>query len=1184
MPKLTGTDPRAGRKTLGQALEDLANNQELDFDSAVATIANKGSNGKDSQVAKGVMGRNTYPSTIDSLKNSAAAVPYKDGRPLNQGLVDIAPAARKAVAAVAQDAMAAYNDYVPSETASEDPGGRRGDNIPSAQANEAETFTKKLIDAGGIDQVLAKVNFDQLSGGASSGLLSGLLKNQGGFFTAPQIQEIIDKIGSSGDVLKTSMLLASVKGENGSDPNARPKGDIASNIHDNLDATNRYAPSPQSPYIKDPTANNEEVFYKDGLFSIQVGAGKLGVYDKNGKGIKTMDLSRMAMQLMTSAQSHGSLAGMIDEGFAKGSAGGGSFLFDLAALIPGVTQIGAARIEQGLMRIKNTPLAGELGIDGAGADDIIPVVSGDVILGAGPSSRTPGQIDPRSAGSYGNMNSFVEPFDGPMPFGMFFIALYSILAVMLLSLIIDGIANAAGGFGIGKSAAPSNPSSPNTLELGHNSRGGGGDDIASLFMTLFGLPKLDFNFFNCLMRGLERFYDFPNILDLISGNAGFEEVLETAVNLALAPGYYATITKQVLRDFEQITEAILAIGQNASVFNVIAGIFKIVEVLFSSFTFRFVVFLCNLGNIDLLSKKSYGVHSTGELVVGVDDNSKSLNSSLPRTPYSRMRLSRFGDSNPLSLSFYPAMFNVPAFGPGISKGSFTVGEGDPVMAETLVGNLEKARIMMSPDAKNTKEHLRQVEDALDVEYMPFYVHDLRNDELFSMPAFISSFSEDFGPEYNETHGYGRTDPVLIYSKTKRNMAIDFKLVSFNETDHDYMWFVINKLVAMCYPQRSAGQKRIVDENKHFIQPFSQTPTASPLIRLRLGEVVKSNYSKKALGRLHGLFGAPGVATVAEIKPDDAAKNYVVTFKRTKQQLIDQAIEAIKEKTEVPEFDVLIKPGQMVTVSNGQTSVVCKVASSAGKDNLTVVKGLPMKIDKVNLNRDKKGINKLEFVGTIAKKGIFDSVDDIYKTLNAVPAAKQLLNPDETLPPDLSTFPTLKVTGKFYVEQRSLKHGTHIDFDPIQVGDAAMKKVDKAIKSKGLNPSDEKNVNFMDAKNNPIVASFEATRGRGLAGFITALSLDYTESNWETTPGSRAPQTVSVSMTFSPVHDLPLGLDAHGQLLAPSHPVGGLVGTDPYDELIDDGKDSKGRPAKYLDDANQQSFTDAVGKRKNVNMK
>ena len=132
-------------------------------------------------------------------------------------------------------------------------------------------------------------------------------------------------------------------------------------------------------------------------------------------------------------------------------------------------------------------------------------------------------------------------------------------------------------------------------------------------------------------------------------------------------------------------------------------------------------------------------------------------------------------------------------------------------------------------------------------------------------------------------------------------------------------------------------------------------------------------------------------------------------------------------------------------------------------------------------------------------------------------------------------------------------------------------------------TDEANVNFLDAKNNPIVASFESSRGRGLAGFITQLSLDYSESNWEINSESRGPQTVNITMTFSPVHDLPLGLGADGKLLAPSHPIGKLAGTDPYDELADIGIGTQSKVPANVSEASTDAYGKDIAGRSDVNI-
>ena len=62
----------------------------------------------------------------------------------------------------------------------------------------------------------------------------------------------------------------------------------------------------------------------------------------------------------------------------------------------------------------------------------------------------------------------------------------------------------------------------------------------------------------------------------------------------------------------------------------------------------------------------------------------------------------------------------------------------------------------------------------------------------------------------------------------------------------------------------------------------------------------------------------------------------------------------------------------------------------------------------------------------------------------------------------------------------------------------------------------------------------------MAGVITSLNLNYGEYPYETIPGSKAPKMIDVSLGFSPIHDLPLGLDYEGKLRAPSHPVGSIM--------------------------------------------
>jgi hypothetical protein len=67
-----------------------------------------------------------------------------------------------------------------------------------------------------------------------------------------------------------------------------------------------------------------------------------------------------------------------------------------------------------------------------------------------------------------------------------------------------------------------------------------------------------------------------------------------------------------------------------------------------------------------------------------------------------------------------------------------------------------------------------------------------------------------------------------------------------------MWAKINKLVTLVYPQYTKGRALETTDSKKFIQPFSQIPGGSPVFRIRVGDVWKSNYNRFNAMRLFGL--------------------------------------------------------------------------------------------------------------------------------------------------------------------------------------------------------------------------------------------------------------------------------------------------------------------------------------------
>lgn len=411
-------------------------------------------------------------------------------------------------------------------------------------------------------------------------------------------------------------------------------------------------------------------------------------------------------------------------------------------------------------------------------------------------------------------------------------------------------------------------------------------------------------------------------------------------------------------------------------------------------------------------------------------------------------------ANPLSLhTFYASQKNPPGVGSAYTT---------PIGLRSLYASSDTVEI---------------IENALEAEYMPFYVHDLRTHEIVSMPAFITAFSETFTPSYESLTGFGRQDPVRIYKSTERAVTIGFKLVAYNEDDFDHLWLTVNKFVSMCYPQYSAGRVRTGgdgDKKVTFVQPFSQIPAASPMIRLRLGDVFKSNYSKFGLARLFGLNStAIEASKSAEKSGEDAATKASIEYNKE----IAKAESIGNNKLKAATLAALRAGGTALGVANAKTDGLGTAASNTLYDEGSSFQTFTNYVSNDQANDLRTGVK----IG----------VDTIFKSA----------------PPGFS------------------------------------ETVDK---SANLLTKKE----FYDSKSNSIVRSFESTKGRGVAGFITSLDLSYEGSTWETKFGKKAPKMVTISMGFAPITDLPLGLDYDGYMRNPSHPVGKFAGSfgDVYDKF------------------------------------
>lgn len=434
------------------------------------------------------------------------------------------------------------------------------------------------------------------------------------------------------------------------------------------------------------------------------------------------------------------------------------------------------------------------------------------------------------------------------------------------------------------------------------------------------------------------------------------------------------------------------------------------------------------------------------------------------------------------------------------------------------------------------DFVKQVEDRLDAEYMPFYFHDLRTNEIIGFHAFLESLTDAFAADWSEVKGIGRVDPVMIYGSTKRKISMKFIAAATNKEDFDQMWFKINKLITLVYPQWSKGRTLKGGSDYEYTQPFSQIKTASPLVRIRMGDVLRSNYSKFGLARLFGVtedsFTVGGAS-----KPNLETEEKLREFQRV--------------------YSGLQNPGQLVY----------------------------RPLDKVKVRAGKK----YKTVGAATLGGTTTSTtppNKIYLDSDMEAAVDIIVGPETSDPNNINFFGQInsvynvtlenkfEISGPFRVD-RGLD-GVTIQVtneDIVYTKEAAINTakllsgfVEIPALGAELNAYETALADFLNPKENTIVRSFESARGKGLAGAITAIDFNWINNNttWETAPDSRAPKMCEIMIQFSPIHDIQPGLDHNGFNRAPVYNVGeiaGGIGFDPYTDAEPEDPDTIPVPFK-----------------------
>lgn len=838
--------------------------------------------------------------------------------------------------------------------------------------------------------------------------------------------------------------------------------------------SNRFNPTPDStPYVSEGEVPEIAAILRD----------TLGVSD-GGVEISYDDLAKHALSLML---------------MATGDDDGSNDPDNVTGLTPSFVQIGTSRLQRSqlstregfaLKDVDRTSLPSDVNDDGGDPDFY----------------------------SYGQLNSHVEPFDGFLPISMVSLAALLTTTTIVSAEVIFGllalIVN-TDGKGVRLDPGP--------YVLGQYGR----PEADGLLSTLIGpralgLVHTENDFFDAARRGANIFFGF-------SGDDLANAAENALLNVISSPGYYVVTVRNILRSLNTVSNSLADIDFSNPVSGAQA-VLGMVDVIRSSKIIAFFNISAALGDIVINQElRGFAAEPGQKNVVSYVD-------SLPDEPSTRVMKSRSKTGfSQMSLAWRssasPAMYLLPhsLLSAGIDMG------GNVRPTEALLADYQADKFKFQKQNRISPDDVKELEDALEAEYVPFYFHDLRTNEIVSFHAFLSSLNDNYSANYETVDAYGRVDPVHMYRNTERSIDLSFHVASTSEDDFDEMWWKINKLVTLLYPQWSPGRSMQNDDTgERFRQPFSQIPTASPVIRMRIGDVIKSNYSKFNLSRLFGLgrddFAADSSFTPTNVEAlEDALEKARDTVARmsTDPDTSDSTEDGFQ-----PNEIAILRPtrGGYYLEATPAGNVLAQAASILSEGSARRKVRLQRETSVIIVSSEQKQIDrtKLNFDGSAKTTYTVEFLDD-------VPGLTDQSSP---------------------LTQVEVTH-TDLRIDPEQVMQTA--GVYDVFSLDDFSTSAQGVSDFFSTENNVVVKAFESSRGRGLAGVIKNMSFDWHTPTWETYgAGRRAPQWCEINVSFAPIHDIPPGLDSDGFNRAPNYNVGRIVNKvfgDVYDsddrDAIDD---------------------------------
>jgi hypothetical protein len=754
---------------------------------------------------------------------------------------------------------------------------------------------------------------------------------------------------------------------------------------------------------------------------------------------------------------------------------------EAAALLPGIAQLAVQRVNQRLLT----------------AHDVLQGLTTD---------ETSNFISPGTL-SWGVLNNVDDPFSGLDALGM---AVTAAALVAGLIVVVEGLStvvglittqakhathDAQGRYAMGSFYADTKRSTNGGL-LGAVSAA-----ASANIGVLLGIQPTNFPFSVALRKGTKAFFGIDTGGGLLATLGG-----AATKGLTADAGFNTVVARTIIRSSLTIIDSVKKIGGNP--INATKHVLALVDVLKTSKLISACNVFAQLGDALLSVPDNYiDTDAAGQLKVSAYDkaNPTFTAASKNRLPGS-LKLAWAGNRA-------PAMYLVPSNVVVSALAGKNIGAFD-----TTVGALSglDATALVKVGSKDTgwriaTEDVEAFEKQLDAEYVPFYFHDVRTNEIISFHAFLTSLTDDFKPEYESSDAYGRVEPVRIYKGTTRTISVSFWIVATSLPDFDAMWTKINKLVTMVYPQYTAG-KQLQDKSGDYVftQPFSQLIGASPMVRLRLGDLFKSNYSRFGLARLFGLGDTnftlnnqhlTNVDSISQGKMDALGKAFLNALKnKTGLTFVPQG------NIGYARYDVEKVGGLSISVGSGDKPTHAPTFWQTGTPDMFMVKIETMLNDNVAVCTVEVN-DEADFVGTNV------TPDKIHMQYGAAGDFMQHYLGGKYVIPVTSLRPSRATV------QKIVSKSVTIDADTFAT------ELDTFLRDTGS-----------DA--NAVAKSFRDTGGKGLAGFIGGLNFNwYDQVTWETGTDRRAPKMCKVTIEFMPIHDISPGLDHRGFNRAPVYAVG-----------------------------------------------